>query len=675
MPAIPRLREAFPELYVIADVSLCEYTDHGHCAITFPDGSVDNEASVARISDIALSFARAGVHCVAPSDMSDGRIRAIKLKLLTARLESHVAIMSYSAKFASCLYGPFREAAASTPAFGDRKRYLLPPPARGLARKAIERDLQEGADMIMIKPAYPDIISDAKALSHVPVTAMQVSGEFATIHAAARAGVYELKAAAFEATEIIVVNVFQRQRDSGYYRSLIDGKKRDHSYRSFRSIKRIRDHFPFAHCSHTGKKVNVWCSNDYLAMGSHKAVTDAMTAALATYGANSGGSRNIAGHSPLVEELEWAIARLHRKPSALYFSSGFSANEAALSTLGTQLPGCVIFSDELNHASMIDGIRHSKAKRHVWRHNDMESLESLLAGYPMDMPKIIAFESVYSMCGTIAPIQQICDLAREYGAITFMDECHAIGLYGPHGAGIAEHLDYGAHCTRRYDGTTTMDRVDIIAGSTSKGLGTMGGYVAGSAQVIDLIRSFARGFIFTTTQSPAVMAGALAAVENQYNDPSGRIALQRNVLAVKQKMAERNLPVLPNRSHLVPLMVGDAALTRQLAELLFDEYHVYAQPINSPTVAIHQERLRISPTGFHSSEQQDILVDALMRIWERLGLRRASDWVTDGAWSKQDAMVDQLWTNQQLGLPTSRHAVAPCDVAIASPLEDTLIGY
>jgi porphobilinogen synthase len=204
MPAIPRIRQAFPELYVIADISLCEYTDHGHCAVLFDDGLVDNEASVARISDIALSFARAGVHCVAPSDMSDGRVRAIKLKLISARLESKVAIMSYSAKYASCFYGPFREAAASTPAFGDRKRYLLPPPARRLASKAMVRDLQEGADMIMIKPAYPDIISDARELANVPVAAMQVSGEFAMIHAAARAGVFDLKAGAFETTEIIV---------------------------------------------------------------------------------------------------------------------------------------------------------------------------------------------------------------------------------------------------------------------------------------------------------------------------------------------------------------------------------------------------------------------------------------------------------------------------------------
>ena len=204
VPAIPLIRKAFPDLYVVADVSLCEYTDHGHCAIVFDDGAVDNEASVARISDIALSFARAGVHCVAPSDMSDGRIRAIKLKLIAARLESKVAVMSYSAKYASCLYGPFREAASSTPAFGDRKRYLLPPPARGLARKAMTRDMHEGADMIMVKPAYADIISDAKDMANVPVIAMQVSGEFAMLHAAARAGVFDLRSIAFETTEIIV---------------------------------------------------------------------------------------------------------------------------------------------------------------------------------------------------------------------------------------------------------------------------------------------------------------------------------------------------------------------------------------------------------------------------------------------------------------------------------------
>lgn len=409
-------------------------------------------------------------------------------------------------------------------------------------------------------------------------------------------------------------------------------------------------------------------------MGSNPVVIAAMEGALKTYGANSGGSRNIAGHSPLVEELESSIARLHRKPSALYFSSGFAANEAALCSLGTQLPGCIIFSDELNHASMIDGIRQSKAKRHVWQHNDLSSLEALLAAYPREVPKIIAFESVYSMCGqyakcsgqacadpslllgTLAPICEICDLAERYGAITFMDECHAIGLYGPHGAGVAEHLDYAVHQSGRYSERTTMDRLDVIAGSTSKGLGVMGGYIAASTGLIDMIRSVARGFIFTTTQSPAVMAGALASIQHQYHHSEQRIALQRNVAAVKHKMAAFDLPVLPNRSHLVPVMIGDAELTRKVTNILFDEYDIYAQPINSPTVAVYAERMRISPTGFHDPAQQDALVAALEEIWGRLSLRRASDWIQSGAWSLREAALNQLWTDQQLGLSPTTYA-------------------
>ncbi|KAK6835349.1 hypothetical protein P875_00021986 [Aspergillus parasiticus SU-1] len=434
------------------------------------------------------------------------------------------------------------------------------------------------------------------------------------------------------------------------YQHVLDKKKKDQSYRYFRSITRLQDQFPLARCNRTGKKVDVWCSNDYLAMGSHPAVISAMEDALHTYGANSGGSRNIAGHSSLVETLEASIAELHKKPSALYFSSGFAANEAALITLGSQLPECVIFSDELNHASMIDGIRHSKAKRHVWKHNDLASLEALLALYPIEVPKIIAFESVYSMCGTIAPIAAICDLAERYGAITFMDEAHAIGLYGPRGAGIAEHLDFSAHRSGRSTGRTTMERVDVISGSVSKGLGTMGGYIASSAGLIDLVRSVARAFIFTTTQSPAVMAGGRAAIQHQLQNPDGRIALQRNVAAVKRKMAAYDLPVLPNQSHLVPLMIGDAELTRRVTDLLFDEYHIYVQAINSPTVAVNMERVRISPTGAHGPAQQDALVGALVDIWSRLGLRKGSDWQRMGVWNAQDAAVSQLWTDEQLGL-------------------------
>lgn len=264
-----------------------------------------------------------------------------------------------------------------------------------------------------------------------------------------------------------------------------------------------------------------------------------------------------------------------------------------------------------------------------------------------------------------------------------MDECHAIGLYGPHGAGVAEHLDFAVHQTGQYSGPTTMDRVDIIAGSTSKGLGTMGGYIAGSAGLIDMIRSVARGFIFTTTQSPAVMAGALASIQHQYQHPERRIALQRSVVQLKRKMAVVDLPVLPNRSHLVPIMVGDAELTRRVANILFDEYHIYAQPINSPTVAVRAERMRISPTGFHSPAQQEALVAALVEIWHRLGLRRASDWRRAGAWSLAEASTEQLWTAEQLGWPSTPTASTTPSAALCSPhsrrphdgLCDTRLGW
>ncbi|EFR02787.1 5-aminolevulinate synthase [Nannizzia gypsea CBS 118893] len=458
-----------------------------------------------------------------------------------------------------------------------------------------------------------------------------------------------------------------------FYQSIIEKKKEDKSYRYFRSISRLHNEFPFAQCATTGKKVNVWCSNDYLAMGSNSAVLAAMQNALNTYGANAGGSRNIAGHSPLMEALEASLAELHKKPAALYFSSGFTANETALSTLGSQIPGCVIFSDELNHASMIEGIRHSKAKRHIWKHNNLSSLESLLAQYPREVPKIIVFESVYSMCGTIAPIAEICDLAERYGAMTFMDEAHAIGLYGPRGAGVGEHLDFVAHQSNLCDGRTTVDRINVISGGTSKGLGTMGGYIAGSKYLIDMVRSVSRAFIFSTSQSPAVVAGAHAAIQYQLHNIEGRIALQRNVAAVKQKMAQFDLPVLPNRSHLVPVMVGDAELTRRVADILFEEYDIYVQPINSPSVAVGMERLRVNPTASHSPAQQDAFVRALVEIWERLNLRKASDWQRAGAWRENASVVKQLWTDEQLSLAVGAAHKPHIPPLVSVQLPDTLL--
>ncbi|RWA08562.1 hypothetical protein EKO27_g6530 [Xylaria grammica] len=437
-----------------------------------------------------------------------------------------------------------------------------------------------------------------------------------------------------------------------FYQALLDRKKKDKSYRFFRSITRTQDDFPYARCPKTGKKVNVWCSNDYLGMGSNPSVIKAMHEALDIYGANSGGSRNIAGHSPLVEDLEASIADLHRKPASLYFTSGFVANEAALSTLGNELPGCVIFSDELNHASIIQGIKNAKAKRMIWRHNDLAHLDSLLASVPAAVPKVIIFESVYSMCGTVAPIAEICDLAEKHGALTFVDEVHAVGLYGRRGAGVAEHLDYASHQVRQYSGTqkALMDRIDIVSGTVGKAFGTMGGYIAGSAAFIDTIRSVARGFIFTTAQSPSVVAGALAAIEHQRQDDSDRIALHRNVTAMKRAMAQLDLPVLPNPSHLLPVMVGDAELTRRVADILFDEYNIYVQPINSPTVTVGTERIRIAPSGAHGPAEQQALIGALEEIWARLGLRRASEWQSESVWNASLTTSRQIWTDEQLGL-------------------------
>ncbi|KAI0539889.1 5-aminolevulinate synthase [Xylaria digitata] len=447
-----------------------------------------------------------------------------------------------------------------------------------------------------------------------------------------------------------------------FYQSQIDKKKQDQSYRYFRSISRIQNEFPFAICARTGKKVNVWCSNDYLGMGSNPAVIAAMQQALHMYGANSGGSRNIAGHSPLVESLEASIAELHKKPAALYFGSGFAANEAALSTLGSQLPGCIFFSDELNHASMIEGIRNSKARKIIWRHNDLRHLEELLASFPKETPKVIVFESLYSMCGTIAPIAEICDLAERYGAITFMDEVHAIGLYGPRGAGSGY-----------YGRRAIMDRVDVVVGSTSKGMGTVGGYIASSKQLIDMVRSIAKGFIFTTTQSPAIMAGANAAIQYQLRNMGSRIMLHHSVTSVKRKMAQFDLPVLPNQSHILPVMVGDAELTRRVTDILFDEYNIYVQPINSPTVAVKTERFRISPTGAHCEDQQDALVGALVEIWARLGLRKASDWRHERVWNVGLPASGQLWTDDQLGVARSAIGNGHMQLPVRETLEDTML--
>ncbi|OQE34919.1 hypothetical protein PENCOP_c015G02109 [Penicillium coprophilum] len=460
-----------------------------------------------------------------------------------------------------------------------------------------------------------------------------------------------------------------------HYESVLARKRADKSYRWFRNVNRLAREFPYAHSADEQKKVDVWCTNDYLGMGSNLEVIQTMHKVLDKYGACSGGSRNISGHNQYAIALEDVLARLHMKQAALYFNSGYTANDCALTVIGSQLPGCVFLSDASNHASIIEGIRHSGAKKMIWRHNDIEDLEAKLKTIPKDTPKIIAFESVYSMCGTVSPIAKICDLAEKYGALTYIDEVHALGLYGPHGAGVAEHLDFEAHRNGESEGTI-MDRIDIFAGALGKGFGTMGGYIAGSAALVDMIRSVSSGFIFTTAQPPPIMAGAKAAIDFQRSNPDSRMELQRNVRSVKRALIEYGLPVLPNQSHIIPLMVGDSAKCQQVADILFNEYNIYVQPINTPSVPIGEERLRISPTASHTVAQQQHLLSALIEIWDRLQLRTLQDWERDAEgrlkpeWNSTE-IGQAVWSNKQLDVVP---AVLPDLTILPNQLEDTRLG-
>ncbi|KAK5998043.1 5-aminolevulinic acid synthase [Cladobotryum mycophilum] len=459
-----------------------------------------------------------------------------------------------------------------------------------------------------------------------------------------------------------------------HFQGLVDQKKSDQSYRYFRNINRLAREFPYAVTPDGNTKIDVWCSNDVLGMGGHPAVIKKMHAVLDQHGACSGGSRNIAGHNQHAVALEEALAHLHSKQAALYFNSGYLANLGALTVLGSHLPGCVILSDELNHASLIDGIRNSKADKVIWRHNDVQDLEAKLAALPRHVPKIIAFESVYSMCGTIAPVAEICDLAERYGAITFVDEVHALGLYGPRGAGIAEHLDATLQLTGQPRGSI-LDRVHIVSGGLGKGIGGMGGYIAGPTALVDVVRSFARGFIFTTSQPPSVMAGAKKSIEVLSQTPNTRRQLHHNVISVKRLLREHGLPVLPNQSHIVPLMIGDAEKSRQVADILFNEYRIYAQPINAPSVAIGAERLRIAPTSSHTPAQQKHLLQALKEIWGRLGLRTLQEWERDSEgrlkpeWNPEQSQP--LWTETTLEAEPLNAALLP---SVERTLEDTRVG-
>ena len=384
-------------------------------------------------------------------------------------------------------------------------------------------------------------------------------------------------------------------------------------YRVFIDILRNKGAFPNARCfaGHNGPKpVTVWCSNDYLAMGQHPKVISAMEEALHDVGAGSGGTRNIGGNTHYHVQLEAELSDLHGKDAALLFTSGYVSNDATLSTVAKLLPGCVIFSDELNHASMIAGIRNSGCEKRVFRHNDLEHLEELLASEDADTPKLIAFESVYSMDGDVAPIHEICDLAEKYNALTYIDEVHAVGMYGKRGGGISER-DEAAH------------RIDIIEGTLGKAFGVVGGYVAADKKIIDCIRSYAPGFIFTTSLSPALVAGVLASVRHLKESSVEREGQQAAAELLKTKMRDAGLPVMDSVTHIVPLMVGDPVHAKKISDILLAEYGVYVQPINFPTVPRGTERLRFTPGPAHTAEMMDDLVGALVEIWDRMDMELA----------------------------------------------------
>jgi 5-aminolevulinate synthase len=396
-----------------------------------------------------------------------------------------------------------------------------------------------------------------------------------------------------------------------YFTSELDALKGEGRYRIFAELERRRGAFPRArqHVDEGTREVTVWCSNDYLGMGQHPAVLKAMHETLDSCGAGAGGTRNISGTTHQHVLLEAELADLHGKEAALLFTSGYVSNWAALGTLAAKLPNCVVLSDAGNHASMIEGIRHSRAERQVWAHNDWRDLDRRLSALDPDRPKLVAFESVYSMDGDIAPIAEILDVCEAHGAMSYIDEVHAVGLYGPRGGGVAEREGL-------------MDRITVIEGTLGKAFGVLGGYIAGSAAMCDFVRSFASGFIFTTALPPALAAGATASIRHLKASSAEREAQRDRVATVRARLKAMGIPMLDNPSHIIPVMVGDPVHCKRISDWLLDEHGIYVQPINYPTVPRGTERLRITPSPVHTDGDIDRLVKALSECWSMCALSR-----------------------------------------------------
>jgi len=396
-----------------------------------------------------------------------------------------------------------------------------------------------------------------------------------------------------------------------FFADALEDLREEGNYRVFADIKRRAGSFPTAanHGEIGPEEITVWCSNDYLGMGQHPKVTGAMHAAIDECGAGAGGTRNISGTNHYHVLLERELADLHGKESALLFTSGYVSNWTALGTIAARLPNCIVYSDSLNHASMIEGIRHSKAQKRIFKHNDPADLERLIAADDPYAPKLIAFESVYSMDGDIAPIKEFCDIADKYGAMTYLDEVHAVGLYGPRGGGIAEREGL-------------MDRLTVIEGTLGKAFGVLGGYISASKALCDFIRSFASGFIFTTALPPAVAAGALASIRHLKESDSERLAQRDRVAKVRAQLHAIGIPTLDNPSHIVPVMVKDPVKCKWISDWLMEQHGIYVQPINYPTVPKGTERLRITPSPVHTDADIDRLVNALSEIWSQCALAR-----------------------------------------------------